>query len=75
MEQLVNILCCCCCCCCSDIVIARSQTPKDISLLAKEIGLMGSEVSMYGNKKAKIALGALKRLEPRGEGSYVVVAG
>lgn len=59
----------------SDIVVARSQTPKDIALLAKEIGLIGNEVSLYGNKKAKISLSVLKRLQPRGDGSYVVVAG
>uniref|UniRef100_A0A1A9WGX4 C-1-tetrahydrofolate synthase, cytoplasmic n=1 Tax=Glossina brevipalpis TaxID=37001 RepID=A0A1A9WGX4_9MUSC len=59
----------------SDIVIARSQTPKDISLLAQEIGLIGNEVSQYGNKKAKIALSAIDRLAPRGNGAYVVVCG
>uniref|UniRef100_A0A1A9ZAE2 C-1-tetrahydrofolate synthase, cytoplasmic n=1 Tax=Glossina pallidipes TaxID=7398 RepID=A0A1A9ZAE2_GLOPL len=59
----------------SDIVIARSQTPKDISLLAQEIGLIGNEVSQYGNKKAKISLSAIDRLRPRGNGSYVVVCG
>ncbi|XP_013115695.1 C-1-tetrahydrofolate synthase, cytoplasmic isoform X1 [Stomoxys calcitrans] len=59
----------------SDIVIARSQTPKDISMLAQEIGLLGNEVSLYGNKKAKISLNAINRLKARGDGAYVVVAG
>ncbi|XP_037952265.1 C-1-tetrahydrofolate synthase, cytoplasmic isoform X2 [Teleopsis dalmanni] len=59
----------------SDIVIARSQTPKNISILAEEIGLMGKEVSLYGDKKAKIALSVIERLKNRGNGHYVVVAG
>jgi len=46
----------------SDIVIARAQRPKDIAVLAKEIGLQAREVSLYGNKKAKISLSVLERL-------------
>lgn len=59
----------------SDIEIARSQTPKDISLLASEIGLVRSEVSLYGDKKAKISLKVLERLRNEEDGKYVVVAG
>lgn len=44
-------------------------------MLAKEIGLLGNEVSLYGNKKAKIALSVMDRLKSRGDGNYVVVAG
>ena len=29
----------------SDIVVARSQTPKNVTILANEIGLLPSEVS------------------------------
>ena len=29
----------------SDIVVARSQTPKNVTILANEIGLIPSEVS------------------------------
>lgn len=59
----------------SDIEIARSQTPKDIALLASEIGLVRSEVSLYGDKKAKISLKVLERLRNEEDGKYVVVAG
>ncbi|XP_059090025.1 C-1-tetrahydrofolate synthase, cytoplasmic-like [Tigriopus californicus] len=59
----------------SDIDIARSQTAKDISILADEIGLVSSEVDLYGKKKAKISLDVLKRLKDRQNGNYVVVAG
>lgn len=59
----------------SDIEIACSQTPKDIDFLAKEIGLLSSEVDMYGKKKAKVSLDVLKRLNSQKNGKYVVVAG
>lgn len=61
--------------CFSDIVIARSQEPKDISFLAEEIGLYPSEVSLYGSKKAKISLKVINRLKDHEDGKYVVVAG
>lgn len=59
----------------SDITIARAQVPKDISLLAQEIGLTPNEVSQYGSKKAKVSLKTLKRLQGKPDGKYVVVAG
>lgn len=59
----------------SDIVIARSQEPKDIAKLAEEIGLESSEVHLYGSKKAKISLKTLERLQCKPDGKYVVVAG
>ncbi|XP_043863721.1 C-1-tetrahydrofolate synthase, cytoplasmic isoform X2 [Drosophila mojavensis] len=59
----------------SDIVIARAQRPKHIGKLAEEIGLLPSEVSMYGSRKAKISLGVIQRLKDQPVGKYVVVAG
>ncbi|XP_063627922.1 C-1-tetrahydrofolate synthase, cytoplasmic isoform X1 [Cydia splendana] len=59
----------------SDIVIARSQKPKDINQLAAEIGLAPNEVSQYGRTKAKIALHVLERLKDQRPGKYIVVAG
>lgn len=44
-------------------------------MLADEIGLLSSEVDLYGKKKAKVSLSALQRLEGRKNGKYVVVAG
>ncbi|KAK7870032.1 hypothetical protein R5R35_011995 [Gryllus longicercus] len=58
-----------------DIVIARAQEPKNISQLANEIGLLPSEVHLYGDKKAKVNLSVLKRLELQKPGKFVVVAG
>lgn len=57
----------------SDIEIARRHPPKDINILAEEIGLLPSEVSPYGSKKAKISLAVLNRLKDRPNGKYVVV--
>ncbi|XP_042220312.1 C-1-tetrahydrofolate synthase, cytoplasmic-like isoform X1 [Homarus americanus] len=59
----------------SDIEVARAQTPKDIAELSKEIGLLGSEVDLYGKKKAKVSLSVLQRLVFQKDGKYVVVAG
>jgi methylenetetrahydrofolate dehydrogenase (NADP+)/methenyltetrahydrofolate cyclohydrolase/formyltetrahydrofolate synthetase len=59
----------------SDIEVARAQIPKDVSIVAEEIGLLSSEVDLFGKKKAKVALSTLKRLEARKDGKYIVVAG
>lgn len=60
----------------SDIEIARSQKPKNIMELAKEIGLKESEVILYGNKKAKISISStmecMKNVE---NGKYIVITG
>lgn len=59
----------------SDIEIARSQEPKNIMVLAKEIGLQESEVILYGNKKAKICMSALDRMKNIKNGKYIVITG
>jgi len=58
-----------------DIEIAKTHFPKDISKLANEIRLLESEYECYGQKKAKVNLSVLRRLENRVNGKYVVVAG
>ncbi|XP_077286384.1 pug C-1-tetrahydrofolate synthase, cytoplasmic isoform X2 [Arctopsyche grandis] len=59
----------------SDIDISRSQEPKDISQLGQEIGILPNEISLYGNKKAKISLNIIDRLNNQKDGKYIVVAG
>ncbi|XP_043076324.1 monofunctional C1-tetrahydrofolate synthase, mitochondrial isoform X2 [Puntigrus tetrazona] len=59
----------------SDIEISRAQTPKPISQLAKEIGLVPEELEAYGNTKAKVHLSLLNRLQHQPNGKYVLVAG
>ncbi|RMD40991.1 hypothetical protein DV735_g4129, partial [Chaetothyriales sp. CBS 134920] len=59
----------------SDIAISRAQPPKDISLLAKEIGIAPHELEPYGSTKAKVDLSLLTRLAHRRDGKYVVVTG
>ncbi|CAC5366007.1 MTHFD [Mytilus coruscus] len=59
----------------SDLVIAQSQTPKNIEILADEISLLKEEVDYYGKKKAKVSLKVLDRLQNHKNGKYVVVTG
>lgn len=58
-----------------DIDVARSQTPKPIASLAKEVGILPSELDLYGKSKAKVHLDILERLKDRPDGKYVVVVG
>uniref|UniRef100_A0A4W3HC93 C-1-tetrahydrofolate synthase, cytoplasmic n=1 Tax=Callorhinchus milii TaxID=7868 RepID=A0A4W3HC93_CALMI len=59
----------------SDIAISRAGTPKHISRLAREVGLMSDEVELYGKYKAKVLLSTLERLRPQQDGKYIVVTG
>lgn len=59
----------------SDIDIAMAHTPKPITKLAKEIGLLPDEVEGYGKYKAKIQLSVLDRLKHRKDGKYIVISG
>uniref|UniRef100_A0A8C1U5D4 formate--tetrahydrofolate ligase n=1 Tax=Cyprinus carpio TaxID=7962 RepID=A0A8C1U5D4_CYPCA len=59
----------------NDIEISRAQTPKPISQLAQEIGLLPEELEAYGNTKAKVHLSLLNRLQHQPNGKYVLVAG
>lgn len=59
----------------SDIDIARAQTPKRIDTLASEIGILPSELEVYGTTKAKVSLAILDRLRDRDDGNHVLVAG
>lgn len=59
----------------SDIAVSRSQTPKQITRIAAEVGIAPHELEPYGAYKAKVDLSLLKRLEHRKNGRYVVVTG
>lgn len=59
----------------SDIEIAMAQIPKNITTLAREIGLLPTEVENYGKYKAKVGLDVLDRLGHRKDGKYVVISG
>jgi methylenetetrahydrofolate dehydrogenase (NADP+) / methenyltetrahydrofolate cyclohydrolase / formyltetrahydrofolate synthetase len=59
-----------------DIVISRQQHPKQITRVAKEVGIAGHELEPYGAYKAKVDPGLLlQRLGHRRNGCYVVVTG
>ena len=59
----------------SDIAISRAQRPKQITNIAKEIGIARHELEPYGAYKAKVDLSLLQRLEHRRNGRYVVITG
>jgi len=59
----------------SDIDASRAQVPKQITHVAKEVGIAPHELEPYGAYKAKVDLTLLKRLEHRRNGRYVVVTG
>lgn len=52
-----------------------AQTPKPINEVAAEIGILDSELELYGKSKAKVNLSILDRLSHRKDGKYIVVAG
>ena len=59
----------------SDIAISRSQRPKAIAAVAKEVGIAAHELEPYGASKAKVDLTILNRLEHRRNGRYILVTG
>lgn len=59
----------------SDISVSRAQHPKNIEILAHELGITDNELEMYGAYKAKIKLDILERLGHRRNGKYILVAG
>ncbi|THU91152.1 FTHFS-domain-containing protein [Dendrothele bispora CBS 962.96] len=59
----------------SDIEISMAQTPKPVTQLAHEIGLLSDELESYGKYKAKVELSVLDRLAHRTDGKYIVISG
>ena len=59
----------------SDIDIAMAQTPKPVTQIGQELGLLPSELESYGQYKAKVNLSVLERLSGRPDANYVVVTG
>jgi methylenetetrahydrofolate dehydrogenase (NADP+)/methenyltetrahydrofolate cyclohydrolase/formyltetrahydrofolate synthetase len=59
----------------SDIAVSRSQHPKQITQVAREIGIAPHELEPYGAYKAKVDLSLLSRLAHRRNGKYILVSG
>ena len=57
----------------SDIDIAQAATLKPIAQVAEEMGLLQSELELYGDYKAKIKLEVLERLAGAPDGKYIDV--
>jgi hypothetical protein len=58
----------------SDIDIAQSVEPLPIADIAHAVGVLPSELELYGTKKAKVDLSILDRLKGP-DGYYVVMTG
>lgn len=56
-----------------DIEIAQNATLKPIRQVARELGVLDSELELYGDFKAKIKLDVLERLKDVPDGKYVDV--
>lgn len=59
----------------SDIDISQSVTPKNILKVARESGILETEIDLYGTTKAKVHLNVLDRIQGNQNGKYVVVTG
>jgi formyltetrahydrofolate synthetase len=57
----------------SDIAIAQAVTPKPITLIAEEVGILPAELELHGRNKAKVELSILERLKNRPDGKYIDV--
>jgi len=57
----------------TDIEIAQEATLKPITLIAEELGLLPSEIELYGDTKAKVKLDVLERLKSVPDGKYIDV--
>jgi len=59
----------------SDYEISREQTPKHITEISNESGILPSELEPYGSYKAKVKLDLLDRLSNKKNGKYILVTG
>ncbi|OIO40002.1 MAG: formate--tetrahydrofolate ligase [Candidatus Omnitrophica bacterium CG1_02_49_10] len=57
----------------SDIEIAQKARPLQIRQIATNAGIHADEIELYGNYKAKVSLGLLKRLKDRPNGRLISV--
>lgn len=57
----------------TDIEIAQNAQLKPIRQVAEELGLIGDELELYGDYKAKVRLDVLKRLSQNPNGKYIDV--
>ena len=57
----------------SSLEIAQSITPRPITEIAEELGLLPDEIEPYGRYKAKVSLAVLDRLAGQPDGREVIV--
>uniref|UniRef100_A0A7S2E0F1 formate--tetrahydrofolate ligase n=1 Tax=Octactis speculum TaxID=3111310 RepID=A0A7S2E0F1_9STRA len=59
----------------SDIDVSQSITPLPMGQVAEAVGILPSELLLYGAHKAKVSLDVRRRLADQKNGHYVVVTG
>lgn len=59
----------------SDYQVSKDQTPKHITEVAAESGILPKELEPYGSYKAKVKLELLDRLQNKKNGKYILVTG
>lgn len=57
----------------SDIEIAQSIEPVEISKIAKDLGILSEELEVFGKYKAKVSLEVRDRLKNKPNGKYIDV--
>jgi len=58
----------------TDLEIAQKAKMKNITQIAKSIGVKPSEIELYGKHKAKISFDAIKRIHPENPGKVILVS-
>ncbi len=57
----------------SSLEIAQVAKPKAIEKIAAKLGIKKSELELFGQFKAKVSLGVLKRLKKKNDGKLILV--
>jgi methylenetetrahydrofolate dehydrogenase (NADP+)/methenyltetrahydrofolate cyclohydrolase/formyltetrahydrofolate synthetase len=57
----------------SDIEIAQAVTPKPVTQIAEEVGILPAELELHGRNEAKVRLEILARLKNKPNGKYIDV--
>lgn len=57
----------------SDIEIAQAAEVLPVKEIAAQVGILDSELELYGNYKAKVSLDVRERLKDAPDGNYIVV--
>jgi Formate-tetrahydrofolate ligase (EC 6.3.4.3) len=57
----------------TDVQIAQEATLQPIANVAQKLGILGDQLELYGNHKAKVSLSVLKDNQDKPDGKLVLV--